>query len=260
MRALFPTLALAVLCGSALAAPGVGCVLVGQGQAGMAAPDGRSIPLPSRQADCSGLKVTSGSVTACFLDAKGARQCRSLRSGDEFSAARLGAAAGEGAFRATMTALLKGDGQVVAGQTRAVQRQPGLPYGNVAAMSGGIPIAPGLALGTFTAGTFSLRPVGQTTPESSWPLETSTALIPVEKLEPGREYSWTATGNDRKLVGRFRLATASETQRLREAIDAAGSTAGPDATARAILSAEVLAEKGFGYEASRLLEAMQASR
>jgi hypothetical protein len=255
----FLALLLGAVGGSAAAS--VACVLVSQGPAHIATPDGRAISLPSRQSDCSGIKVVSGSVAACFLDVKGSRQCRTLGAGDEFVASKMGAAASEtGAFKATVTAFLRGDSQVVAGQTRTGQRPQGFPYGNLVALSGGIPLSPQLSLGSFSTGSLSVRAIGQPVSEYQWSLQSETVSIPAGQLEPGREYAWTATAGGRKFNGRFRMASAGEAQRVRDEIRALVERESGDELTRSILTAELLAEKGFLYEAAFALKSFLPDR
>jgi hypothetical protein len=239
---------------------GSSCVLVPKGQAAVTAPGGQNVALPSRLADCTGVRVAAGIVSACFLDGKGARQCRTLQSGEEFRPEALGVAAGDGgnAFKSTLVSLLKGDTQVKAGQTRTGQRHPGFPFGSIAALSGEFPMQPALALGTFSGGKFTLRAIGAPGWEHTWELDSTTIALPTDRLEPGREYAWTATGNERRLTGRLRMASSDELKRVREEMRAMEQAAGKDELAGAILGAELLAERGFVYEAERRLDRLRA--
>lgn len=241
---------------------GSGCVLVAKGQAAVTFSDGRAISLPSRLPDCTGVKVASGAVLACFLDNQGARQCRTLQRGEDFRAEALGAASGDDAsgFKATMANLLKGDAQVRAGQTRAVDRHPGLPFGSVAAPSGSLPLQPALALGSFKRGKLTVRAMGLPAWEQTWDLEPSTSAIPAKALEPGREYAWAATLGDRSAAGRFRYASADEIKRLQEDLLLLKQRNGGDSRAIAVLGAELFAERGFSYEAAHMLAGLKSQQ
>ncbi len=236
-------------------------MLVPRGQASVSTAAGQTLALPSRQPECSGIKVMSGEVTACFLDGNGVRQCRGLRAGDEFVASKLGAANSESnPFKATMTALLKGDGQVVAGQTRTGTRVPGMPYGSVVALAGSVPVSPELALGSSATGSLAVRAIGEPTMTYTWPLTPTTTSIPTDRLQPGREYAWTLTADKIRRTGQFRLASEDERMRVRTAIQGLGQAAGTDESGRAILAAELLSEGGFAYEAARTLEGLALGR
>lgn len=120
------------LMGPALGATApVACVLVAEGPAVVQA-SGTAVALPTRLADCSNVEIKSGSITACYLDNQGQRQCVSLRPGDHFANQVHDAAGGSAdTLWSSVLSVLRGDTGSRPARSRGLKLAPFLPAGTV---------------------------------------------------------------------------------------------------------------------------------
>jgi hypothetical protein len=229
-----------------------GCVMVAHGAAQVQI-QGEPRAAPLRLADCEGAKILSGTVSACFLNEKSERNCKTLNAGDSFIAASFGARKGtnDSAFSATLVSLLKGDPQVRAGQTRANSIREGFPYDNVLLPSGDMIIR--LQNKEMQKLEFFVlsRIDGSNPPIRIIPHD-ARLLIAASELIRGVEYRWEAHGINMNISGRFKVAPTDDVaEMLLEASKLERNTL--DAVSRRLLLAEIYYDNGFYFDAMELM-------
>lgn len=233
-----------------------GCVMMANGEARILA-QGQEKTLPVRLADCGGAKVLAGTVSACFLNEKQQRTCRTLGEGETFDAKAFGAsaAAGTGAFRATLTSLFRGDPQARIGQTRTDPPYRGFPYKNVLLPEGDMVIRLQTQK-TIKVKTFTLNAIGSTATTLVVTPGDGRLIIPVSALSRGMDYSWVASGDGVKFSGLFRMASVDEAARMTKAAAALATDTSLDGISRRVLLAEIYFENGFAFDAEQLMASL----
>ena len=98
---------------------------------------------------CTGIRVVTGAVTACYRTSDGAKRCDELRSGATFAIDGTGKPNADQSFAGVLFAMLKGDQRTMTGLVRAPPDYPaiaGLPYGDISVAAGELTLqVPGLS-------------------------------------------------------------------------------------------------------------------
>jgi hypothetical protein len=255
----FWILALAASCIPTLHAA-TGCVMIGNGEARILA-QGEEQTLPTRLADCDGAKVLAGSVSACFVNEKSQRTCRTLKADESFDAVALAArpGAGTGAFRATLMSLLKGDPHARIGQTRHDPPYLGFPYANVLLPEGDMLIRLRTPK-TKKVKTFTLNALGSTATALVVTPVDGRLIIPASAFLRGMDYSWVAHGDAFRFSGRFKMASADDAALMAKAATVLTADASLDDISRRVLLAEIYFENGFAFDADGLIGSLVAGQ
>jgi hypothetical protein len=229
-----------------------GCVMIAQGEATVIERD-QQRTLPLRLAECDGIRIQSGVVSACYLNEQNARTCRTLKSGETFDAKTLGAREGgsASAFRATMLSLFRGDPQARIGQSRAEPPYAGFPYKIVLLADGDLVIH--LTEKTRNITSLALRSLAGDAPPLVVQAKQGQLVVSGSMLVRGAEYAWEASGDGLQFSGRFRVAPASEVEAMRKIIKENAGSADQADVGQRILIAETYFEYGYVFDALELL-------
>lgn len=234
---------------------GTGCVLVGSPAARVDLL-GKNTPLPLRLANCEGVKIVSGPVSACFIDKKQQRTCRQLNQGEVFSGEILGSMEGAGtaAFQATVIAMLLGDSHAPAGGSRSSEQIPGLPYANIVGRGDQIVFSskPQAIPGEEIL-EFALAEDFVGAPSKIFKPVNGTIYLPTGELTRGQTYVWEAHTKSNTYTGAFHLAATDRADSMKEVEVSVVRNLESDPISSSILLAEKYFENGFAFDANQIL-------
>lgn len=238
---------------------GTGCVLIGS-PAAQVDLLGKNTSLPLRLANCEGVKIVSGQVSACFIDKKQQRTCRQLKQGEVFSGETLGSLEGAGtaAFQATVTAMLLGDSHAPAGGSRNSEQIPGLPYANIVGRGDKI---------IFSSKPQTLR--GEEILEFSIAEDFVGAqskifkpvdgkiILPSGELTRGLTYVWEAHTKSKTYNGTFHFVATDRADSMKKIEISLVRNLENDPISSNILLAEKYFENGFAFDANQILSSVR---
>lgn len=251
-------LAALLFCGQ-MAHAEVSCFVVAQQPATILHDQQPKTP-PLQLADCQGMRVLTGQVTVCYLQARGERTCRSLTEGAVFDVTDETTHAADffSAFRATLARLLKGDNQSAIGQSRGNEMPLGLPHGNLLFNSAELVLEPEIS--HEAAWRLEIVPLGMAEQPSAVSVTAvaGRVTLPAAQFSRGMRYRWQLTGGAASYSGLFRVVSQPEVEEVEKRLSGMWAGQTPDPMSRTILTAEVLDELGYTFEAVEMLRRMSA--
>ena len=206
-------------------------------------------------ADCTGVIVNTGEVSACFVDEQGSRECVAVEKGTTLRADVLKASSTTvGSFGAELIALLTGDNRARTGQTRG-------------SLYSGIPTGPVLAFAlpyeiTLTEtwpnqqGTFRLQLVESGKEVYVSPIWDRRTRIDALEMIMGQRFRWIVEIGGESTVGQFRIA-GNEYQDVYSAVEDIGRKEGVTEIERLFLLASIFDDAGLLYDRDHTLLNLQ---
>ncbi|MEP7206535.1 MAG: hypothetical protein ABI920_06330 [Casimicrobiaceae bacterium] len=200
---------------------------------------------------CTGIRVVTGTVTACYRTSDGSKRCDELRSGVSFAIDGAGRPNADPSFAGVLFAMLKGDQRTMTGLVRAPPDYPaiaGLPYGDISVTAGELTLQiPGL-------GEFALFDADGAGPAL---MRTGNAggrvPLPQRDLQPGRKLRWVARVNGREYQGRLHVIAAADEREVSSRLQVSAHQAAPRGAAW--LRAETLDELGLYFQRDQVVRA-----
>jgi hypothetical protein len=217
---------------------------------------GVKTPTPIALQNCEGVRVLSGEVFACFLDASGKRNCATFVAGQRVSVAkRASSKGGVAAMALAFWHELRGAPSVGLPEVRNGGGLKGVPYDLILAR--GDVLRFDLARTEVTAiSAFELRE-GANQGRTIAFIDKPSAVVDIapRKLKRGGRYNWVISGAVGDYRGTFTLAGPGLLRRMQADLTRIESDKTLDATSKTLLLGDLLYRSGLRFDALELLRA-----